>query len=266
MSFRRLKGSLNKYCNPTDKQFQMQGEILNRRILFILSTEQEFYMKKFLMTILFIILIMDCGNIVVLSQEQSSYNARELSRDENYKLIEMYVYDNSINVFRKITFELPVEWEVRSSTHGTANEQGYYVLKVDIWDIRSATRESVLDDFNNYAHTLDMEYISDIFEETIYTTENYEIFYTKFFSTYNAGAYIHMFYLYANGERFALSGYVFVEDKPEYDNIFKRIAESVRFQPDANEVSASPATGDNILTYIVLLLVSVIFMKKISIG
>ena len=152
-----------------------------------------------------------------------SYKTQELSRDENYKTMEMYVYDDNDKLSRKITFELPVEWLYGGSVF-TNGEDYQYTLKVDMWDVKSATRESVFDE-----HIKRIEE-KDILDDGIYSTENYEIFYCKLYFSEGDAASIRLYYLYANGERFCMSSYVFDEDKPEYDDIFMRIAESVKFQ------------------------------------
>ena len=134
-------------------------------------------------------------------------------------------------ISKRITFEVPVEWNGESSVIGIQNEDYLNVVKVDMWNILSATREDVLNTYNSIAAE-HYEYSGkpiETLDKKIYSTENYEIFYYKYKGT-EAAINIYVYYLYANGERFWLSGYVFVEDKPEYDGIFKRIAESVKFQ------------------------------------
>ena len=224
-------------------------------------------MKKILTIILIMFLFCIFGNTAVLSQEQSYYNTRELNRDGNYKLIEMYVYDNNIKISRRITFELPVEWYIDgSSVVGLRNEENiddysyskpYYKLKVDMWNIINSTRENTLNEFGNEENA---DGNLDIIDKNIYSTKNYEIFYYKFPG--NEARNIYCYYLYSNGERFYMSGYVFGEDKPEYDDIFKRIAESVKFQFTADEIISSPATGDNILIYVFVLAIIFILLPK----
>jgi len=223
-------------------------------------------MKKFLTIILIMLLIGVFGNTAVLSQEQSYYNTREIIRVGNYKLIEMYVYDNDVKISRRITFELPAEWYIDgSSVVGLRNEENiddysyskpYYKLKVDMWNIINSTRENALNEFNDKENA---DGNLDIIDEKIYSTVNYEIFYYKFLG--NEASDICCYYLYSNGERFSMTGYVFDKDKPEYDNIFRRIAESVKFQFASDEIISSPATGDNILIFIfVLSIIFIIFM------
>ena len=228
-------------------------------------------MKKFLMPLLFIFLIVICGNTVVLSQEQGLYGTRELSRDENYKLIEMYVYDNDDKISRVINFELPVEWKIDdSSVVGLVNEANidsygyerpYYKLKVDMWNIIESTREELLDEIIE-SKFISGEYMGDAFEiidENIYSTDSHEIFYYKYYGV--EAVSISAYYIYKNGERFAMTGYLYDTDIPEYDDIFNRIAESVRFQFDINEIS-SPETGNNILIYVILLPISLVLISK----
>lgn len=213
-------------------------------------------MKKILIIITVIFLIIGCGNIVsaTLPQEHSSYDTRELSRDENYKIIEMYVYDDNSKITRRITFELPIDWHVDDSSVFFDNE---YKSKVDMWNIISTTREDVLNELDNQVETGESYNIVD---KTIYSTENYEIIYYKLKGEGDANI-IYSYYLYANGERFHMSSYVFDEDKSEYNDNFKRIAESVKFQFDVNEVTSSPATGDNISAYAIILITVVILMQ-----
>jgi hypothetical protein len=206
---------------------------------------------------------MVCENIVVLSQEESGYRTKELSRDGDYKIMQMYLQDDNNNFSRRITFELPVEWIGSSCVFTFTDENGRFAFKLDIYDAINATREEVFNNFNNYAN-IDIESVVEVFEENIYSTETHEVFYRKFLSAYNQTVIVHFYYLYANGVRMGLVGMVYVEDKPEYDDIFKRIAESVRFQFNVDEVTTSPATNDNILIYIVLLFVSAILVKIIS--
>ena len=103
------------------------------------------------------------------------------------------------------------------------------IMKVDMWYVKSATREDVLSEYNTT-----MAEDENIIEKNIYSTENYEIFYYKYIGVSDdevgVEVGIRTYYLYADGKRFALSGYVFGEDKAEYDAIFNRIAESVKFQ------------------------------------
>ena len=156
------------------------------------------------------------------------YSTKELSRDGNYKTMEMYVSDDNTSRSRRITFELPVEWEGSSSVFIKMGEYNSE-LKVDMLDIIRADSEDALDEFIIRSGFND-GFVDEIFEENIYMTKHHEIFYVKYLTQYNQRTIIHSYFLYANGERFALTGYVFAEDKLEYDEIFKRIAESVKFQ------------------------------------
>ena len=158
---------------------------------------------------------------------------RELIYSGEYKTIERYVRhgNNDGKPERsKITLEVPVEWD-GDMVIGITDEDYLNIMKVDIWNILSATREDVLNEYKLSAMDNGYGEPSEIFDENIYKTENYEVFYYKLKGTEMASC-IYYYYLYANGERFAFTGYVFIEDKPEYDAIFKRIAESVRFQTD----------------------------------
>lgn len=157
------------------------------------------------------------------SSEITSYETKELSRDENYKRMEMYVKFDTKSYGRRITFEIPADWHVIGSVFANG-ESFQYTLKVDMWDVVSATRDDVLIEYN------ERDEIGGIISENIYSTETYEIFQYKFTDTEGEAHCISAYYLYANGERFHLTSYVFTEDKPEYDEIFKRIVESVRFQ------------------------------------
>ena len=147
--------------------------------------------------------------------------------------MEMYVYDDNDNLSRRITFELPVEWYGDSSTFhidkdGDKDRDDIFKLSVWMVNVKNATREDVLEEYNLIAMTGNYGEPLEILNENIYSTENYEVFYYKSKGT-EAATNIYFYYLYANGERFCLFGYVFDKDKPEYDEIFKRIAESVRF-------------------------------------
>jgi hypothetical protein len=122
-------------------------------------------------------------------------------------------------------------------------------MKVDMVEIISATRESVLSEYNDDMNGM---FVEEILENKIYTTEKYEIFYYKYKSSYGEATAICGYYFYANGERFRLYSYIFGEDKPEYNDVFKRIAESVDFQSK----TAAPATGDSMLIYIAALLIA----------
>ena len=209
-------------------------------------------MKKISMIILVTILLTVCGSTV-----NAREITRELSRDGNYKLMEKDLYKDG-QVAGKATFELPVEWDNGgSSVMGLVNNDYSFKLKFDLWDVISTTRESVMNENNER----NGEFIGHIIEEKNYKTENYEIFYCKYVSLYN-GAIIRNYFLYKNGQRFAVSGYIWEEDLPEYDDIFNRIAESIKFQFNEGEADISPATGDTILIYIILLLISVILPKK----
>jgi len=177
------------------------------------------------------------------SENISSHRTREIHRDGDYKTMEMYVNEDGYfsSFTRRITFEVPVEWEgttqvLRYSEDDSFFETGFsdgelFVMKVDMWTIESATREKLLNAFENRAG-------DDLYErvdENIYLTEHYEIFYYKEMLK-DRGVYIdastsfYYYALYANGERFLLFGYVFGEDRPENDGIFRRIVESIRFQ------------------------------------
>ena len=128
---------------------------------------------------------------------------------------------------------MPVKWDGDSSVIDN-NENDYhpnweYTMKVDMWDVLSATRESILNGHKNKMEDEEIDYL-EVIDKKIYLTENYEVFYYKFLNTFEGVCISYNYYLYANGERFLLSGFNFLEDKPEYDAIFKRIAESVRFQ------------------------------------
>ena len=161
------------------------------------------------------------------------YSVKELSRDGNYKTIEMYAYED-LYISRRITFELPVEWDANNSSVFGIKKDGYDTNKLNVWlvNIESATREDVLNEYNNHKNTSDeSDPKPEIIEENIYTTENYEIFYYKLNGiSFSEAFYIYVYYLYANSERFCLFGYVFVDEKNEYDDIINRIAESVIFQ------------------------------------
>jgi len=213
-------------------------------------------MKKISIIILVTILLIVCGSIV-----NAREITRELSRDKNYKLMEMDLYKDG-QVAGKATFELPVEWDNGgSSVMGLVNNDYNYKLKFDLWGVINTTRESVMNENNER----NGEFIDHVIEEKNYKTENYEIFYCKYVSLYHGPVTIRNYFLYKNGQRFAVSGYVWEEDCPEYDDIFNRIAESVKFQFNAGGDDVSPATGDTILIYIFLLLISVILLKKLSI-
>jgi hypothetical protein len=155
----------------------------------------------------------------------SSYNTKEIGRDANYKTMEMYTTDNGTEFTRRVTFEIPIEWyNSGSSVVGLQNKDDLFVIKVDMWDVKSATRESVLNEYNNSKELIDP---ADLIYENIYLTENYEIFYYK---RREWGTWINVYYLYTNGERFCISSYAFEMDTPENDAIFKRVVESVKFQ------------------------------------
>ena len=155
----------------------------------------------------------------------SPYKTREISRDGDYKTMEMYVLGSDGAYSRRITFELPVDWRGDSSVFAN-DEDWVYTMKVDMGSVADATRESVLADFNNRDSD---EWVVVTLEENIYSTDNFEIFHYK----YNSGGDAfcgNIYYLYANGERFFVSSYVFHETHPDNDTIFNRIVESVRFQ------------------------------------
>ena len=171
-------------------------------------------------------------NIVPESSQEyiSPYGTRELSRDGGYKLMEMNVYyvsGDDWEISRRITFEVPVEWEGGSSVIAIVDEDYMNIMKVDMVAITSTTRDDVLDAHNNDADEFSER---ETFDKYIYTTENFEIFYHKYRSIGWPANAVYRFMLYANGESFYLTGYVFVDNIPEHDAIFKRIAESVTFQ------------------------------------
>ena len=151
---------------------------------------------------------------------------KDKDNDSGYKIIETYVNDGNGQLSRKITFELPVEWNGDSNVYGIANENGF-MMKLDIVDINTMLREDVLSEYNI---NMENEFVIEVLEKDIYMTENYEIFHYKYINGYEHASLIHVYYLYSNGERFRFAGYIFRENNPEYDEIFKRIAESVRFQ------------------------------------
>ena len=154
------------------------------------------------------------------------FKTRELSRDGAYKTMEMYVYDDntSIECNHRITFEVPVEWEGRSSVIALQRENRDNILKVDMWNVQNVTRERLLNDFNEQVAD-----DPDLIDHKIYSTEQYEIFYYKTLGEENP-CIVYVYWFYASGKRFIMSGYNFtMEDTPANDAIFKRIAESVRF-------------------------------------
>ena len=184
-------------------------------------------MKKFcVMTmLLFVFLLASCE---AAQHSYSPFRAKEINRDGDYKKMEMYVYDDDEETSRRITFEVPVEWNGEYSVISIVDENDRLIMKVDMWSVNSAKRENVLIEYNDRYSEMDEVELETI-DENIYSTEKYEIFYYKV----NYGGdpnCIFNYYLYANGERFHLTGYLYVEDKPENDEIFKRIAESVTFQ------------------------------------
>lgn len=146
--------------------------------------------------------------------------------------MEMYVRGNEENISRRITFEVPVAWNGDGSVMGITDENNVTIMKVEMLAAGSATRESVFSDYDQNIASLTASGV-EVADRGDYTTERYEVFYFKFQgidqeSSLQASVYIY--YLYANEECFAFGGHVFIEDGPEYDAIFKRIAESVRFQ------------------------------------
>jgi len=156
------------------------------------------------------------------------FKVKEISRDSSHKKMEMFTWENNWEITRKIVFELPVEWEGTSSVFAATPEP--YSMKVDMWQVASTTREGVLDEFNSRGIIIKEDEFDEIISENIYFTEHYEVFHRKYLSHWEFTCIIHTYILYANEESFTLAGYVFVEDLPEYDDIFKRIAESVIFQ------------------------------------
>ena len=157
-----------------------------------------------------------------------NFNVKEISRDGNYKTMEMCTYDYNFDLTKIIVFELPVEWEGESTVFTATPEP--YSMKVDMWDVVSATRESVLEEYKEAEEYIEENDDNEMITENIYFSENYEVFYRKYTNFWENFCYVHSYLLYANEERFSLTGYVFIEDLPEYDLIFKRIAESVVFQ------------------------------------
>jgi len=155
------------------------------------------------------------------SEYESLYKTKELSRNSGYKTMEMYVAKNNNMNSRRITFELPEEWRGNFSVF-TNDEDYMYNLKVDMWDIIDSTRENVLNEYNDREDSVN-------YNEKIYSTDSYEIFYYEYEEP-EEGVFVTVYYLYANEERFCMSSYIFGEVKPEYKAIFKRIVESVRFQ------------------------------------
>jgi hypothetical protein len=151
---------------------------------------------------------------------------RELSLDGNYKLIETYVYGGDGTISRRVTFELPVDWHASGSVFSNG-EDWQYTLKVDFWNIVSASREDVLAEL---AAGDELAWNEVIIDEIIYQTENYEVFRHKWTADNSEATYYISYYLHADGERFALSAYLFGQENPEDDAIFTRIVESVRFQ------------------------------------
>ena len=171
------------------------------------------------------------------SSEESTYGTKEISRNGKYKTMEMRVYDDNREISRRITFEIPVEWEGESSVFALKTEQDLHNMKsdmkVDMWDVLSVTREDVLREhylgdeaFEDY----EGEDRAEVIYKDIYSTENYEVFFNKILVRDEGLVNVYVYWLYSNGERFSLAGYVFVENTPEHDAIFKRIAESVKFQ------------------------------------
>lgn len=150
-----------------------------------------------------------------------SYDTKELSRDDNYKLMEMYAYDNDWKITRRVTFELPVEWQADDSSVFGLIENDFYIIKLDVWNVGEATPESITEE--GIIEEL------EIIGEGSYSTNNYEIFWFKHNSDISISI-VTSYYLYANDERLHISTYNFTgEDTPEYEAIFKRIVESMRF-------------------------------------
>ena len=156
----------------------------------------------------------------------SPYKTREISRNGNYKTMEMYVYKDQKPYAGRITFEVPIGWDGTSSVIGSMNENDKNIVKVDMLHVQSGTREDALNSYNGPDPEGEVGRIG----EAIYSTENYEVFFAKK-GPIEASICSYYYYLYADGEYFSLCGWVFIKDKPEYDAVFKRIAESVRFQP-----------------------------------
>jgi len=165
----------------------------------------------------------------------SPFLTREISRDGGYKTMGMYVYDNDGTANEWITFELPAIWD------GTHSVFGIESMRVNMWSVQTATRESVLKEINDAKAQEDEVFYKKIIDEKIYQTSNFEVFHLKLegLDDVDEGMtnIIHIFKMYANGERFDMSSYVFAEDTPENDAIIKRIAESVRFQHDIETAS-----------------------------
>ena len=153
---------------------------------------------------------------------------KEISRYGDYKIIEMYKNNESWEIAKKVVFEIPVDWEGDSSVFAASPEP--YTMKVDIGSVVNATRESALERYQEEGNIINKLDYNRMISENIYFTDQYEVFYRKHFSDWGPPCVIHSYQLYVNEECFSLYGYVFIDDLPEYDIIFKRIAESVLFQ------------------------------------
>jgi len=168
-------------------------------------------------------------------EDTTLHSTKEIYRDGDYKTMEMYIANDGCfdSLTRKITFEIPVDWEAWDSVFETSNDEYFYVMKVDMRTLESTTRENLLHEFENRSDD-DWNDSYERVDENIFSTEYYEIFYFKEMLK-DRGIYIdastsfYYYALYANGERFYFHGFVFGEDRPENDGVFKRIAESVRF-------------------------------------
>jgi|GEM_PF-3545800 len=167
------------------------------------------------------------GQTTEATEYVSPYATKEISRDGAYKTMEMYVYEDVTDerYLRRITFEVPVEWVPTDSVVVG------HSMKVDMFRVYNATREQLLKNFDENITVIEEEG-AEIICENNYLTENYEVFYRKSdFRMSSFGMSVqHAYYLYANGEYTGFSGWNFVEDTPEHDEIFRRIAESIRFQ------------------------------------
>ena len=161
---------------------------------------------------------------------RTSAGPREVSRSGNFKTFELYVNEYSKesyetitgNTFtRRITFEIPVEWDdIGTTVFGIQDADFYNIFKVDMWHIIRASREDIINNHRDY-RSIDNE----IVESTTYSTDKYEVFYYKSLGEVSVN---HTYYLFANGEYFVLSGYDFTDSNNTA--MFKRIAESVIFQ------------------------------------
>ena len=160
-----------------------------------------------------------------VSNSPKEPRGKELSRNDEYKIMEMYVYDRDWQSIRGITLEIPIEWEGPDESNQFWYEGEKGTFKIWLPGFSYGTEEDIKNDSISYRSIVDVEPI-------IYSNGDYDVFFyydplgiTNDYETGN----ITIYYIYANEEYLIFTGYVFVDNKKEYEGIFKRIAESIEF-------------------------------------